>query len=258
MRATVCELPHEPAELASAWQLLCAHVKEQRSELVLLPEFAFIAALWETESFDAARWAEAITTCDAWLRRLPELDVEYVVGARPVAAYGRHFNEGFLSSRTQRCAPLRRKFYMPDEPGGRETSWFARGDRKFPRYTAGPISFGLNICTELWALETYPMYAEMNVHAVLCPRATSSETRNKWLAMGTVAAVRAGAYCLSSNRVQKDGSMGGMGWIISPDGALLAHTTRDAPFATFEIEPAAAVAAQSTYPRYALREPDAG
>lgn len=255
MRVTVCELPHEPAEVAAAWQALCAHTHEHRSELLVLPEFAFAPAIWQTEGFDAQVWAEAITTTDTWLRRLPDLGVDYVIGARPVAAYGRHYNEGFLWSRAQRSVPLRRKYYMPDEPGGWETRWFARGDKKFPRYSAGPLGFGLNICTELWALETYGMYSALNVHAVICPRASASETRNKWLAIGTVAAVRSGAYCISSNRISKDGLMGGMGWIISPDGALLAHTVRDAPFATFDVDPAVAVAAQSTYPRYALVEP---
>jgi N-carbamoylputrescine amidase len=255
LKVTVCELPHEPGELAVAWKALREHVHERQSELVLLPEFAFVAPPWNEHAFDSGRWAECVALCDAWLRRLRELETAHVVGARPVTVYGRHFNEGFLWSRPKELAPLRRKFFMPDEPGGWEARWFARGDRKFPRYTAGGFAFGLNICTELWALESYATYAAMNVHAVLCPRATTSETRNKWLAIGTVAAVRAGAYCLSSNRVTGDGAMGGMGWIIGPDGEVLALTSRDAPFATVDIELDAAVAAKLSYPRYVLADP---
>jgi N-carbamoylputrescine amidase len=255
MKVTVCELPNEPSELEAAWKSLREHTERHHPHLLLLPEFAFVPALWKHDEFDQAEWDAAIMTSGARIRRLSELGAEHVVGARPVTVYGRHYNEGFLWSRGRVLAPLRRKYFMPDEPGGREMRWFARGDRKFPRYSAGGLGFGLNICTELWALESYAAYSAASVHAVLCPRATSSESRCKWLSMGTVAAVRAGAFCLSSNRVTADGSMGGMGWVIGPDGQVLALTSRDAPFATVDIDPQESEKAQSTYPRYALVEP---
>jgi N-carbamoylputrescine amidase len=91
-----------------------------------------------------------------------------------------------------------------------------------------------------------------DVNAILSPRATAATTTNKWLAVGTVAAVRSGAYSLSSNRVQADGAYGGAGWIISPDGELLAKTSSLAPFSTLEIDLDATAAAQRTYPRYAF------
>jgi N-carbamoylputrescine amidase len=252
VRVTVCELPHEPELLAASWAALCEHTTRHRSELVVLPEFAFVEPVWESEHFDAARWDAGVATCDGWLRRLPELHAAHVVGARPVTVAGQPFNEGFLASSDGVVVPLRRKYFLPDEPGGWETRWFARGDREFPRFTAGELSFGLNICTELWALETYGAYAALNVHAILSPRATAAATTGKWLAVGTVAAVRSGAYSLSSNRVHADGAYGGAGWIISPDGELLAKTSSQEPFSTLEIDLDAAAAAQRTYPRYAF------
>jgi N-carbamoylputrescine amidase len=42
MRVTVCELPHDPAGVADAWAGLCRHTAEHASELVLLPELAFV------------------------------------------------------------------------------------------------------------------------------------------------------------------------------------------------------------------------
>jgi hypothetical protein len=41
MKATVCELPNETAALEDAWAELCAHVKGQGSDFVLLPEMPF-------------------------------------------------------------------------------------------------------------------------------------------------------------------------------------------------------------------------
>ncbi|HEY0782321.1 MAG TPA: carbon-nitrogen hydrolase family protein [Thermoanaerobaculia bacterium] len=252
MRVTVCELPHEPELVAAAWAALCEHTARHRSELVLLPEFAFVEPVWAAERFAAARWDAAVAACDGWLRRLPELQAAHVIGARPVTIEGRPFNEGFLAALGGGVVPLRCKYFLPDEPGGWESRWFTRGDREFPSFAAGPLSFGLNICTELWALETYGAYASSGVQAILSPRATAAATTDKWLAVGTVAAVRSGAYCLSSNRVHADGSCGGVSWIISPDGELLARTSSQAPFRTLDIDVAATAAAQRTYPRYAF------
>ena len=252
MRATVCELPHEPAALAAVWSALCDHTARQRSTLLLLPEFAFVEPFWEARVFDADRWARVTAISDAWMNRLDELEVAHVVGTRPATDNGLHFNEGFLWSRGQPCRSLRRKYFMPDEPGGWESRWFSPGDTEFPGYDAGALTFGLNICTELWALETYAAYAAASVGAVLCPRATSATTTAKWRAAGIVAAVRSGAYCLSSNRAHGGESGGGVGWIVGPDGDVLAQTSPDTPFVTHKIDVYAAAAAQATYPRYAL------
>jgi N-carbamoylputrescine amidase len=68
------------------------------------------------------------------------------------------------------------------------------------------------------------------------------------LAVGVVAAARSGAFSASSNRVDPMGACGGVGWIISPDGAILASTSPEAPFATVDIDLAASAAARVGYP----------
>jgi N-carbamoylputrescine amidase len=248
MRVTVCELPHEPAALASAWAGLCRHAYRHRSELVLLPEFAFVDPVWESRVFDQERWAAALTASAAWLDRLAELRVDLVVGARPATIDGRPFNEGFLWSRHHGVRPLRRKWYLPDDPGSWEARWFDRGDPDFPAFRAGSVSFGLNICSELWALETCASYASEGVQLILSPRATAAATTARWLSLGVVAAVRSGAFSVSSNRVDSTGACGGFGWIIAPDGQVLATTTPEVPFATIELDLAAPAAARLGYP----------
>jgi N-carbamoylputrescine amidase len=250
MRVTVCELPHEPEALADAWAALCEHTLRHSSELVLLPEFAMVDPLWQDEIFDAARWASAQTLSEVWLHRLAELGAAHIVGTRPVTIYGRPFNQGFLWSAAGGPRALRRKFYLPDEPGNWEARWFDRGDADFPEYHAGACSFGLNICTELWALETYAAYAARGVQLILSPRATASATTSKWISVGVVAAVRSGAFSLSSNRVDPTGACGGVGWIINPSGHILALTTPEAPFATVNIDLSASAAARDDYPGY--------
>ena len=250
MRVTVCELPHEPRALAAAWAGLCQHTRRHASELVLLPEFAFVDPVWEAERFDPARWAAALAQSDALLQRLPELNAAHVVGARPATIDGRPFNQGYLWSATGGLTPLRSKFFLPEEPGGWEARWFDRGDPAFPTFRAGALSFGLNICTELWVLETYAAYQAHGVQAILSPRATEAATVAKWLSVGVVGAVRSGAFSLSSNRVDETGACGGVGWIISPDGQILATTTPDAPSVTIDIDLIASASARFGYPRY--------
>ena len=252
MRVTVCELPHEPAALAAAWAALCQHTERHSSELVLLPEFAMLDPVWQDELFDAARWTAAQALADVWRNSFPDLRAAHVVGTRPVTIGGRPFNQGFLWSDSGELAPLRRKFFLPDEPGNWEARWFDRGDSDFDEYRAGACSFGLNICTELWAVETYAAYAAGGVQVILSPRATAAATTAKWLSAGVVAAVRSGAFSLSSNRIDPAGACGGVGWIIDPQGNILARTNRDEPFATVDIDLSAAMAARDGYPCYAL------
>jgi N-carbamoylputrescine amidase len=248
VRLTVCELPHEPVALQSAWAGLCEHTIAHRSELVLLPEFAMVDPVWEEEHFNQARWTAALAQSHAGLRLLPELGAVSVVGSRPATINGRPFNQGYIWSAADGLKPLRSKFYLPDEPGNREARWFDRGDRGFPAFHADALSFGLNICTELWALETYAAYAALGVQLILSPRATAAATTAKWLSVGMVAAVRSGAFSVSSNRVDPTGACGGVGWIISPDGRILATTTPESPVATIDIDLAASDATRRGYP----------
>lgn len=253
MRVTVCELPHEPGPLEEAWGALCAHAASERSQLVVLPELPFSGPLWLSREPDPRTWREAEALHDAWLARSTELGAAWVLGTRPVTAAGERFNEGFLWSAGSGLSRLRRKYFLPDEPGGWEAHWFARGDPEFPPFSAGELAFGLNICSELWALETFRAYAAARVHAVVAPRATAAASTEKWLALGAVAAVASGAYCLSSNRVHRDGSCGGVGWVIDPDGALLARTSPAEPCCTIELDLGRAREAADTYPRYVFR-----
>jgi len=254
MRVTVCELPHETNALDAEWAALCEHTIARASELVLLPEFAMVGPVWESERFDADRWSAIEALSAAQLRRLPELCVGYVVGTRPVRINGQRLNQAYLWSVADGVRPLRSKYFLPDEPGNWEATWYERGDPSFPAFRVGPVSLGVNICTELWALETYAAYAALGVELVLSPRATALATTAKWLAAGVVAAVRSGAFCLSSNRVDPTGACGGTGWIIDPAGEVMAVTSASEPFATRDVDLTNAAKAKASYPRYVFAD----
>lgn len=254
MRITVCELPHKSQAAASAWDALAQHVREHHTELLILPEFAFLEPIWQRPNADAQRWTALVNDSESWLQRLPELQCANVIGAMPVSVADKPFNQGFLWTKYHGKTALRSKRYLPNEDGGWEARWFNKGDAQFPMFKAGALNFGLNICTELWALDSYGPYAAAGVHAIVTPRATAAATTERWVARAKTAAVRSGAYSLSSNRRHEDGSCGGVGWIIDPEGNELARTSIAAPFVTIDIDLNFAVVAKSSYPRYVFSD----
>jgi N-carbamoylputrescine amidase len=252
MRLTVCELPADMAEMPDAWDRLTSHVRAQESDVVLLPEMPFHRWLAATKEVDPVAWNEAAAEHDRWMDRLPELGTEIIIGSRPVIIEGRRLNEAFLWSDGSYLA-AHHKYYLPDEDGFWEATWYQTGEKDFTAVDspAGPV--GLLVCTELWFTEHARGYARAGARIVANPRATEWSSRDKWLAGGRAAAVMSGAFCLSSNRSGEDDSgvrWGGLGWVIDPDGEVLATTSEGDPVATVEVDPLAADRAKATYPRY--------
>jgi N-carbamoylputrescine amidase len=249
MRVTVTQL--NAHDLDASWQRLVDHTTRHESEFVLLPEMPFAAWLAATQDVDPAAWLGAVDAHESWIERLGELGADAVVGTCPIVDNGERYNEAFVWS-TSGVTPWRRKTYLPDEPGFWEATWYRRGRVEF---LATPTAFGpigAQICTEMWFFEHARDYAHRGIRLLTTPRATEAATTDKWLAGGKAAAVTAGAFSLSSNHAGSYGpvTMGGLGWIISPDGAVLATTSDDEPFVTVDVDLDLADAAKSTYPRY--------
>jgi N-carbamoylputrescine amidase len=252
MKVTVCELPAEIARLQGSWASLVDHVAAQGSDVVLLPEMPFHPWLAATKDVDPAAWDQAVADHDAWQARFGELSPATVLGSRPVVIDGRRLNEAFVWEEGE-CRPAHHKYYLPDEDGFWEASWYERGGKEFDAAAGAHGDTGFLICSELWFPHHARDYGKQGASFIANPRATEWATRDKWLAAGRVAAVSAGAYCLSSNRSGTDSTglrWGGLGWIIDPDGTVLATTSERSPFATVHVDPLYAEKARDTYPRY--------
>ena len=101
------------------------------------------------------------------------------------------------------------------------------------------MKIGFAICSDLWFFQHARKYGQQGIHMLVCPRATPRETLSRWIAAGRTAAVVAGAFCLSSNRVSgiaEKANLGGKGWIADPEGEVLAQTSSDEPFVTVNID----------------------
>ena len=256
MKVTVCELRNDADGLEQDWQALVAHVKSQKSDLVLLPEMPFHPWVARTNKVVGDIWQKAVIAHDRWLPRFSELSAAIVIGSRPVIDNGKRHNEGFIWQTESGYDSSHIKYYLPDEEGFWEASWYQRGKRDFNVVRCRGVNIGFLICTELWFFEHARQYSQQDIHLLVCPRVTPQSSVDKWIAGGRAAAVVSGAFCLSSNLSgpnTKSIAFGGAGWVIEPEeGTVLGVTSQNFPFVTVDIELQQAERAKRTYPRYVL------
>ncbi|MDJ0337315.1 carbon-nitrogen hydrolase family protein [Cryobacterium sp. PH31-O1] len=256
MKITVCQLDNRSTAREEVWSLLAAHVESARPDLLVLPEMPFSDWLAnDRPTPDAAdRWAAAVAEQHRVLTEIEGWNAGAVLGTRPILRDGTsRRNEVFVATDGQPARGIREKYYLPDEAGYWEASWYDRGALEFPQTRVAGASIGVQVCTELWFFEWARRLGREGADIVAVPRATPRTSTSKWLAGGRSAAVTSGAFCVSSNLgspLDDAEGFGGCGWIIDPEGNVLATTSEDDPFATVEIDLADARAAKSTYPRY--------
>jgi len=254
VKVTVCQLDNRPQQLDAMLDELKAHIDLQQSDFLLLPEMCFHEWLAADKDPKRERWLAAINSHASAILELGKLGASAVIGTRPIINDAGSFrNQAFLWTTEPRIIPIHEKVYLPDEEGYWEASWYDRGERKFDLCHALDSPIGVQICTEMWFFEWARHFASLGAELLCIPRATPHGSLSKWLAGGQAAAVCAGAYCLSSNIWNPPGSKancGGLGWIISPEGDVLAQTSVDSPFASVEIDLEFARQSKSTYPRY--------
>lgn len=252
MKITVTQLPDQPPALESAFAALVEHVKKEASQLVLLPEMPFYPWVASTDQVDAAIWQAAVEAHEEWLPRLAALGADYVLGSHPVLDSGIPHNDAFIWQPETGARFAHRKYYLPDEAGFWEATWYRRAEEpNFRAAQTGKARVGFMICSDLWFGEHARAYARQGVHLLANPRGTPRSSVDKWLACGRTVAVMSGAYCISSNRSGKSQGIdwGGTGWVIDPDGDVLVVTNDAQPFVTVDIDLAKAEEAKMTYPR---------
>lgn len=254
MRVTVCELQNTREGLEQGWQALIKHLQREHSDLLVLPEMPFFPWVARSNQIDPKVWEMAVKAHEEWMARFSELPVSAIVGTRPVIWNSKRLNEAFLWQRDSGYETVHHKYYLPDEEGFWEATWYERGDYDFMVVECGAAKIGFLICTELWFNEHARQYAREGIHLLICPRVTPQKSVEKWIAGGRTAAVISGAYCLSSNLVgsnTKEIDFGGAGWIIEPDeGDVLGVTSPKNPFITLDLDLRIADNAKNTYPRY--------
>lgn len=253
MKVTVCEMHDAVPAFARDWRQLVEHVSRERSELVVLPEMPFHPWFVARRPYDPEVWSAAVAAHTEWEQRLHQLGGTMVVATRPVDFGNDRFSEGYVWTADSGLHSAHAKTYLSDEQGVWEASWYEGAPAaEFTPLTIGPARIGLLIGFELWAMRHAQEYAG-NTDLLATPRATDGGAFEKWLAAGRVAAIIAGAFELSSNRIDEGGAFGGQGWIIGPTGDVLALTSSEQPMITLEIDLPEAQRAQQRPPHSVLR-----
>ncbi|GCE15954.1 N-carbamoyl-D-amino-acid hydrolase [Tengunoibacter tsumagoiensis] len=246
----MCELPDEREAFPSAWKDLITHIKEQKSELVLLPELPFSAWFPRTPQFDAEIWRKVQQEHERMMTQLSDLAPAIVLGTTLITENGHHFNRGFIWSSQTGFQGVHDKYYFPNEEDFYEQIWFDRNEEDFSLAHVQDVAAGFLICTEVMFTERARSYGKQGANIVAVPRA-SCLNFERWLVAIRMAAISSGAFALSSNRVSSDLFIG-RGVVVSPDGDVLASTSRQNPFVTAEIDLTESTRAKKTYPRDVL------
>ena len=249
-RIAVCEMPDDAARLPAAWRALAAFLSaDAPADLLVLPELAASVSFWQAPCFDPAVWGEAVRAHEAMLSLLPGLNVRRVLGTRPVEdPRGRRLNQTFLWTLAGGLRPGRAKYDLPEEPGGYERTWFDRGDGAVDPVEDEGLRAATLVCTEVMVNPAPRRLARARVDVVAVPRATGNHPR--WQVAVRMTAIASGAFTASSNRRGADENLfGGMGWVIGPDGDVLAETSAAKPFRVTAVDLAEADRAKGTYPR---------
>ena len=254
MKVTVCQLDNRSRQIEGQLEALKSHLAVEKSDFLLLPEMCFSDWMAADPTPDSETWQNSVETHKDQIEKLNQYGVSAAIASRPVIHPSGEFrNQAYLWSKPATVTPVHDKYYLPDEHQYWEASWYQRGEKQFGICEALGIKIGVQICTEMWFFEWARHFARHQVDLLCIPRATPHESVRKWLAGGQAAAVCAGAYCLSSNLWNPPGEVancGGLGWIISPEGDVLAETSVEHPWVSLEIDIDFSRHSKTTYPRY--------
>jgi len=254
MKVTVCQLSNDPKQLTNEWQQLIVHCKQNKTELLLLPEMPFYPWIAYKPQVDDAQKIAAEKAHSIWLERIEELGDVAVAYTKPVIDEDKFYNTAFIWTKEAGHQKAHTKYYFPEESGFYEDTWFDREPKNFELIEVKGLRIGFLLCTELWFTEYTRQYGLSGMDVLCCPRATGASSTDQWIRCGQTSSIIGGAYCLSSNRSgrgDEDFVWGGTGWISQPmDGALLGVTSDDTPFLTIDIDIAKSKEAKSDYPIY--------
>lgn len=252
-RVTVCQLPDQPAAFAKQSEKLLEHTRRERTDVLLLPEMPAFPWLAHRPKFEQTRWDAAVEAHDRFVEALGPFAPASVLSARPITAGKRRYDQAFVWSKKEGYRAAHEKAFLPNEPGFYEARWFEANSLTFKPIDVSGLSVGFQICTEVMFNEWSRRYGKQGVHLIACPR--TSGNADRWEIALRMAAVASGSYAASSNRCLPRGepsvaTFGGEGWIVGPEGEVLAKTSNSRPFATAAIDTAKAEKAKKSYPRY--------
>lgn len=248
------------------WERLRERVRRAAPDVLLMNEMPFGRWVAGDPNPDPDALAASREAHDRGLQRLGELGVPLVLGSRPTLdERGRSVNEAFAWTADDGPVAVHTKQFFPEEEGYWEVRWFRRGELKFGalpvRVGERSLRVAFLICTDVWFNEWARRYGREGVDLIAVPRATPAGSADRWKTAVRMAALVSGCWVASANRVGAEPEtgqrFGGGGWIVDPDGRVVAETSSDAPVATADLDLGQGIRAKLEYPRYVDELPPA-
>src|SRR5918997_5855338 len=110
MRVTVCQIDCRPDHLDEVLEGLGAHVANEASDFLLVPEMCFSEWLAAAPVPDADQWRRAVASHEARLARMSMLNAKAVMGTRPIILpHGSRRNEAYVWTEEAGAVPLHQK-----------------------------------------------------------------------------------------------------------------------------------------------------
>ncbi|HEV2704246.1 MAG TPA: nitrilase-related carbon-nitrogen hydrolase [Steroidobacteraceae bacterium] len=231
MKITVCQLPDGGDSLDEAWSRLVAHTRSRASDLVLLPELPFSPWLARSSSFRGESWQAAVEAHVRWEVRFAEFGPARLAGTRPVDFGNGRNNAAFLWDADQGLRSVHAKSRLENREGCWEPIWYVSSPREFTPVAIGASLSGFLIGAELLDIRAVEEYWRAGVTLLITPRSTPAGELHHWLGAAANAAKRGHAFSASSNRAPDGG-----GWIVDPEGKILALTDASEPFVTVDLQ----------------------
>jgi N-carbamoylputrescine amidase len=231
MKITVCQVHNAGEPLERDWDRLRAHARSHDSELVLLPEMPFSPWLARSASFTAASWDAAVDTHNQFEARFAEFGAASLAGTRPVDFGNGRNNVAFLWDAHHGLRTIHAKSQLENRDGSWEPIWYVSSPADFTSVEIGSSMAAFLIGAELLSTGAAEQYARDGATLILAPRSTPASELKQWLDVARSAARRGHVFCASSNRAPD-----GAGWVIDPEGKVIAITDEAQPFVTVDLQ----------------------
>ena len=247
MKICTTEIPDEVDQYENAIESLALHVSKTEPDLLILAEMPFTPWIFYVDNFSEETWCNTVRNHDELLARLGEMIPTPLITSRPITVDGLNLNQAIYLDRNRETHPLRAKRYLPNDFPAVERVWFSEGEQSDPVFDIQGCKIGLQLCSEIMYTEIPRKLAMSDVQILVQPRATGGHPR--WRAASVLAASTSGAFVVGANRRSSEKDwFAGSSWIYSPEGDLLAETTKTDPFVTIEIDLVESNNAKSEYP----------
>ncbi len=163
---------------------------------------------------------------------------------------GRRHNTALVFNPAGDLISTFRKIHVPDEPGFWECDHYDPGEEVSRPIEGFPMTFGVQICSDINRPQGSHLLGALGAHAVICPRSTELCTYHRWRTVFQANAITSSLFVLSVNRPNPEQGVliGGPSICVAPNGTIMLETVE--PVGVVTIDVSSLAQAKKDYPGY--------